>query len=80
MDVGALEPESEQVDPDTQELQAALAIFQRYMGKGKGKGKGGKPSGTPGGPGTSGGAKGTGKGGPFMGRCWKCNEVGHRAN
>eukprot|EP00969_Alexandrium_andersonii_P090351 3989343-Alexandrium_andersonii.AAC.1 len=45
----------------------------------KGKGKGGKPSGILGGPGFPGGAKGAGKGGAFAGRCWKCNEVGHRS-
>eukprot|EP00969_Alexandrium_andersonii_P260309 11508956-Alexandrium_andersonii.AAC.1 len=49
------------------------------MRPGKGKGRGGKPSGTPGGPGSPGGAKGAGKGGAFAGRCWKCNEVGHRS-
>eukprot|EP00969_Alexandrium_andersonii_P305105 13486690-Alexandrium_andersonii.AAC.1 len=48
---------------------------------GKGRGKGGKLSGpdAPGGLVPTGGAKGTGKGGAFMGRCWKCNEVGHRS-
>eukprot|EP00969_Alexandrium_andersonii_P259244 11462552-Alexandrium_andersonii.AAC.1 len=67
MDVGVLEPELEQPDTDSQELQAAFAVFQRFMRPGKGKGKGGTPSGTPGGPGSLGGAKGTGKGGAFTG-------------
>eukprot|EP00969_Alexandrium_andersonii_P278331 12303403-Alexandrium_andersonii.AAC.1 len=51
------------------------------MFKGKGKGKGGRPGppAAPGGPASAGGAKGAGKG-AFQGRCWKCNEVGHRSS
>eukprot|EP00975_Prorocentrum_lima_P000286 59112-Prorocentrum_lima.AAC.1 len=79
MDVGALEPEAEQPDFDNPELQAAFAILQRFVRPNKGKGKGGKPSSPPGGSGSPGAAKGTGKGGAFTGRCWKCQEVGHRA-
>eukprot|EP00969_Alexandrium_andersonii_P148875 6582643-Alexandrium_andersonii.AAC.1 len=71
MDVGALEPEPADADPEAQEHQAAFAVLQRMLRPGKGKGKGSKPGspGTPGGPASSGGAKGSGKG-AFQGRCW----------
>eukprot|EP00969_Alexandrium_andersonii_P270701 11965258-Alexandrium_andersonii.AAC.1 len=74
MDIGALEPEPSDADPEAQELNAAFAALQRWI-KGKDKGKGGK-SGSPatlGGPASAGGAKGGGKG-AFQGRRWKCNE------
>eukprot|EP00969_Alexandrium_andersonii_P113177 5002070-Alexandrium_andersonii.AAC.1 len=66
--MGALEPESADADPDAEELQAALAVFQRMFRPGEGRGKGGKPATheAPGGPVSTGGAKGAGKGGgPF---------------
>eukprot|EP00969_Alexandrium_andersonii_P286768 12677383-Alexandrium_andersonii.AAC.1 len=46
-----------------------------------GRGEGGKPGSpdAPGGPASARGAKGNRKG-SFQGRCWKCNEVGHRAS
>eukprot|EP00969_Alexandrium_andersonii_P358215 15450526-Alexandrium_andersonii.AAC.1 len=78
MEVGALEPESPEVEAGEQQLQAAFALLQRAFRPGKGRGKGGEPGSpeTPGGPVSTGGAKGSGKGG-FQGRCWKCDEVGH---
>eukprot|EP00969_Alexandrium_andersonii_P313595 13854877-Alexandrium_andersonii.AAC.1 len=79
MDVGVLEPEPVEFDADSQERQAAFAVPQRAFRPGKGWGKGGEPSDAAGRPGSLGGAKGTGKGGAFTGRCWKCNEVGHRS-
>eukprot|EP00969_Alexandrium_andersonii_P081607 3597330-Alexandrium_andersonii.AAC.1 len=81
MEVGALEPESPEVDVDEQQLQAAFALLQLAFRPDKGRGKGGKPGspGTLGGPVSTGGAKGAGKG-VFQGRCWKCNEVGHRSS
>eukprot|EP00969_Alexandrium_andersonii_P073624 3246966-Alexandrium_andersonii.AAC.1 len=64
MEVGALEPESPELDADDQQLRAAFALLQRAFRPGKGRGKGGKPdsSGAPGGPAAAGGAKGAGKG------------------
>eukprot|EP00969_Alexandrium_andersonii_P210942 9316131-Alexandrium_andersonii.AAC.1 len=81
MEVGALAPESPEMEADEQQLQAAFVLLQRAFGPGKGHGKGGEP-GSPdalGGPASAGGAKGAGKGN-FQGGCWKCNEVGHRAS
>eukprot|EP00975_Prorocentrum_lima_P015326 3245668-Prorocentrum_lima.AAC.1 len=62
MDVGALEPEPSDTDPDAVELNAAFAALQRWI-KGKGKGKGGKPGSpaAPGGSASAGGAKGGGE-------------------
>eukprot|EP00969_Alexandrium_andersonii_P031087 1356982-Alexandrium_andersonii.AAC.1 len=68
MDAGALAPEPADADPDSQEPQAAFAVFQRVLRPGKGRGKGGKPvtHGALGGPVGTGGAKGARKrGGPF---------------
>eukprot|EP00969_Alexandrium_andersonii_P347712 15374048-Alexandrium_andersonii.AAC.1 len=70
MDVGALEPEPADADPDARELQAAFAAFQRVFRPVKGRGKGCKPATHEalGGPLCTGAAKGTGKGGgPFTG-------------
>eukprot|EP00969_Alexandrium_andersonii_P029256 1277110-Alexandrium_andersonii.AAC.1 len=80
MDVGALEPEPSDTDPDATELNAVFAATQRWT-KGKGKGTGGKPGppAAPGGPAPAGAGKGGGKG-AFQGRCWKRNAVGHRAS
>eukprot|EP00969_Alexandrium_andersonii_P105354 4648863-Alexandrium_andersonii.AAC.1 len=64
MEVGALEPESPELEADEQQLQAAFALLRRAFRPGKGRGKGGKlgsPS-TPDGPAAAGGAKGTGEG------------------
>eukprot|EP00969_Alexandrium_andersonii_P352347 15437477-Alexandrium_andersonii.AAC.1 len=79
MEVGALEPESPELEADEQQLQAAFALLKRAFRPGKGRGEGGKPSslGAPVGPASAGGAKGAGEG-RFQGRRWKCNEVGHR--
>eukprot|EP00969_Alexandrium_andersonii_P171379 7576040-Alexandrium_andersonii.AAC.1 len=75
MEVGALEPEFPEPEPDEQQLQAAVALPQRAFRPGNGRGTGGEPGspGAPGGPASAGGAQGTGKG-SFQGRCWKCNE------
>eukprot|EP00969_Alexandrium_andersonii_P209567 9257583-Alexandrium_andersonii.AAC.1 len=64
MDVGALEPEPADADPEAQEVHAAFAVLQRMLRPGKGKGEGGEPGSpaTLGGPASAGGAKGTGKG------------------
>eukprot|EP00969_Alexandrium_andersonii_P247836 10951435-Alexandrium_andersonii.AAC.1 len=69
MDVGTLEPEPADSDPDARELQAAFAVLQRVFRPGKGRGKGGKPVAldAPGGPVGTGGAEGEGKGGAFAG-------------
>eukprot|EP00969_Alexandrium_andersonii_P140233 6203487-Alexandrium_andersonii.AAC.1 len=79
MGAGALEPEPVEFDTDSQELQAAFVVPQRAFRPGKGRAKGGKPLDAAGRPGPPGGAKGAGKGGAFAGRCWKCNELGHRS-
>eukprot|EP00969_Alexandrium_andersonii_P329675 14568279-Alexandrium_andersonii.AAC.1 len=65
MEVGALEPESPEVEADEPQLQVAFALLQRAFRPGKGRGKGGEPSSpeTPGGPVSTGGAEGPGKGG-----------------
>ena len=79
MEVGALESEPLPVDPDHSQLEAAFALLQRAFRPGKGRGKGGKPS-VSDLPASAGDPKGKGKGkGPFTGRCWKCDQPGHRA-
>eukprot|EP00969_Alexandrium_andersonii_P335580 14831493-Alexandrium_andersonii.AAC.1 len=64
MGVGALEPEPAELDPESPDLQVALAVLQGAFCPGKGRGKGGKPtaSDAPGGSVIRGGAKSTGKG------------------